>query len=88
MTDWQTRSTALAQKEGEEWDTEAEKYKEEWITEYGCAFVEIAVSRGWKRTDAAVWPNEIGMDAFIANPSRDPRIVAVEDVAQIEQEGI
>jgi hypothetical protein len=38
---------------------------QEWLAAYTPAFVEIAVSRGWRREDAETWPVGIGDEAFL-----------------------
>ena len=53
---WEQRFGALAAFDGEEWDAAHERLEQEWLAAYTAAFVEIAVSRGWRREDATTWP--------------------------------
>jgi hypothetical protein len=62
---WEQRFGALAEFDGDEWDAAYERLEQEWRAAYTAAFVEIAVSRGWRREDAETWPVGIGDEAFI-----------------------
>jgi hypothetical protein len=62
---WEQRFGALIELGGDEWDAAHERLEQEWLGAYTAAFVEIAVSRGWRREDAETWPVGIGAEAFI-----------------------
>ena len=49
---WEQRFGALVALDGDEWDAAHERLEQEWLGAYTAAFVEIAVSRGWRRVDA------------------------------------
>jgi hypothetical protein len=61
--DWAARAARHAEMDGDEWDAEEESFRTDWTTAYAAAFVEIAVSRGWKRDDAETWPEHLIGDA-------------------------
>jgi hypothetical protein len=46
---WEQRFGALAAFDGVEWSAAHERLEQEWLAAYTAAFVEIAVSRGWRR---------------------------------------
>ena len=58
-----------------------------WLAAYTAAFVEIAVSRGWRRENAETWPVGIGDEAFFEayRFNWDPRRAAAEDVVFCEE---
>src|SRR6476660_8686636 len=62
---WEQRFVALIELDGDEWDAAHKQLEQEWLAAYTAAFVEIAVSRGWRREDAQTWPVGIGDEAFI-----------------------
>ena len=61
---WEQRFGALIELGGDEWDAAHERLEQEWLGAYTAAFVEIAVSRGWRRGDAEMWPVGIGDEAY------------------------
>jgi hypothetical protein len=65
---WEQRFGALIELAGDEWDAAHKRLEQEWLAAYTAAFVETAVSRGWRRGDAETWPVGIGDEAFIAKP--------------------
>ena len=79
---WEQRFGALVALEGDEWDAAHERLEQEWLGVYTAAFVEIAVSRGWRREDAETWPIGTGDEAFIEayRYNWDPRRAAELDV--------
>ena len=62
---WEQRFGALIDLDGDEWGAAHERLEQEWLAAYTAAFVEIAVSRGWRREDAETLPIGIGDEAFI-----------------------
>ena len=46
---WEQRFGALIELGGDEWDAAHERLEQEWLGAYTAAFIEIAVSRGWRR---------------------------------------
>jgi len=62
---WEQRFGALIELDGDEWDAAHKRLEQEWLAAYAAAFVEIAVSRGWRRGDAETWPVGIGDEAFL-----------------------
>lgn len=87
-TGWIARFTIASMKDGDEWDVAHEKLEADWLAEYAAAFVEIAVSRGWKLEDAETWPSQIGKEAYIHCDAYgyDPRHTAEADVIACEEE--
>ena len=65
---WEQRFGGLIELDGDEWDAAHKRLEQEWLAAYTAAFVEIAVSRGWRREDAETWPVGIGDEAFIVAP--------------------
>jgi len=65
---WEQRFGALVELDGDEWDAAHKRLEQAWLAAYTAAFVEIAVSRGWRREDAQTWPVGIGDEAFISLP--------------------
>ncbi len=65
---WEQRFSALVELDGNEWDAAHERLEQDWLAAYTAAFVEIAVSRGWRRDDAQTWPVGIGDEAFRSLP--------------------
>jgi hypothetical protein len=57
---WEQRFGALVALYGDEWDAAHERLEQEWLGAYTAAFVEIAVSRGWRRVGAGTRPVGIG----------------------------
>ena len=59
----------------------------EWRAAYTAAFVEIAISRGWRWEDAWTWPIGIGDEAFIEAYiyDWDPWRAAATDVVACEE---
>jgi hypothetical protein len=57
---WEQRFGALIELDGDEWDAAHKRLEQEWLAAYTAAFVEIAVSRGWRRENAETWPVGIG----------------------------
>jgi hypothetical protein len=53
---WEQRFGALIELEGDEWDAAHKRLEQEWLAAYTAAFIEIAVSRGWRRENAETWP--------------------------------
>jgi len=49
---WEQRFGALIEFDGDEWDAAHTRLEQEWLAAYTAAFVEIAVSRGWRQEDA------------------------------------
>jgi hypothetical protein len=87
MTSWEDRFSALAELDGEAWDAEHDRLEQDWLAAYIAAFVEIAVSRGWRQDDAAIWPIGIGGEAFLEAYlyEWDPRRAAGTDVVACEE---
>jgi hypothetical protein len=46
---WEQRFGALIELAGDEWDAAPKRLEQEWLAAYTAAFVETAVSRGWRR---------------------------------------
>jgi hypothetical protein len=84
---WEQRFGALVALGGDEWDAAHERLEQEWLGAYTAAFVEIAVSRGWRQVDAETWPVGIGDEAFIEayRYDWDPRRAAELDVVACEE---
>ena len=84
---WEQRFGALVALGGDEWDAAHERLEQEWLGAYTAAFVEIAVSRGWRQVDAETWPVGIGDEAFIEayRYNWDPRRAAELDVVACEE---
>ena len=84
---WEQRFLALAELDGDEWDGAHERLRQDWLGAYTSVFVEIAVSRGWRRDDAATWPVGIGDEAFVEayRHNWDPWRAAEEDVIAGEE---
>jgi hypothetical protein len=84
---WEQRFGALIELAGDEWDAAHKRLEQEWLTAYTAAFVETAVSRGWRRGDAETWPVGIGDEAFIEahRYNWDPWRAAAEDVVACEE---
>ena len=83
---WEQRFGALIELDGDEWDAAHKRLEQEWLAAYTAAFVEIAVSRGWRREDAETWPVGIGDEAFIEDRYNwDPWRAAAEDVGTCEE---
>jgi hypothetical protein len=74
---WEQRFSVLVELDGDEWDAAHEQLEQDWRAAYTEAFVELAISRGWRRDDAVIWPIGIGDQAFIEptamNGTRDWR---------------
>jgi hypothetical protein len=83
---WEQRFSALAEFVGPTWDTELEQLERDWLSAYTATFVEIAISRGWRRGDAVTWPVGIGGAAFIEayRYDWDPWQAAAADVVACE----
>ena len=79
---WEQRFGALIELDGDEWDAVHKRLEQEWLAAYTAAFVEIALSLGWRREDAQTWPVGIGGEAFIEayRYNWDPWRAASEDV--------
>ena len=86
-SDWPERFAALADMDGDEWEGGYDRLRQEWLAAYSGAFVDIAVSRGWRRGDAIIWPIGIGDEAFIEAYLHDwcPRRSAASDVIASEE---
>ena len=84
---WERRFSALVGLVGDEWDAAHERLGQDWLAAYTSAFVEIAVSRGWRRDDAAIWPVGLGDEAFTEAYLHDwdPRRAAAADVVACEE---
>jgi DNA invertase Pin-like site-specific DNA recombinase len=84
---WEQRFGALAEFDGDQWVVAYERLEQEWRAAYTAAFVEIAISRGWRRDDAVTWPVGIGGEAFIEAYlyDWDPRRAATADVVACEE---
>ena len=84
---WEQRFVALIDLNGDEWGAAHERPEQEWLAAYAAAFVEIAVSRGWRRGDAETWPVGIGDEAFLEayRYNWDPWRAAAEDVVACEE---
>jgi hypothetical protein len=84
---WEQRFSALAELYGAEWDAELELLEQDWLAAFIATFVEIAISRGWRRYDAVTWPVGIGGEAFIEayRYDWDPRQAAEADVVACEE---
>ena len=84
---WEQRFSALAELDGDESDAMREQLEREWLYAYTTAFVEIAISRGWRRENAETWPGEIGAEAFIEayRYNWEPQQVAAADVVACEE---
>ena len=52
---WEQRFGALAELDGDGWDVAYARLEQEWRAAYTAAFVEIAISRGWRQEDAGTW---------------------------------
>ena len=83
---WEQRFGALIELDGDEWDAAHERLEQEWLAAYTAAFVEIGLSRGWRRGEAATWPVGIGGEAFIEAYlyDWDPCRAAAADVVACE----
>jgi hypothetical protein len=83
---WEQRFGALVALDGDEWNAAHERLEQEWLAAYTAAFVEIAVSRGWRPVDAGTWPVGIGAEAFIEAYlyAWDPWQAAAADVVACE----
>jgi hypothetical protein len=81
------RFGALIELDGDEWDAAHKRLEQEWLGAYTAAFVEIAVSRGWRRENAETWPVGIGDEAFSEayRYNWDPCRAAAEDVVACEE---
>jgi hypothetical protein len=78
----------LAELYGATWDAGLEQLEQDWLAAYTATFVEIAISRGWRRDDAVTWPVGIGGEAFIEayRYDWDPRqAAAAADVIGCEE---
>jgi len=84
---WEQRFTALAVLGGDTWNAAYERLEQEWRAAYTAAFLEIAVSRGWRHVDASIWPLGIGDEAFIDAYLYhwDPWQAAAADVVACEE---
>ena len=84
---WEQRFGALIELDADEWDAAHKRLEQEWLAAYAAAFVEIAVSRGWRRGDAETWPVGIGGEAFIEAYlyDWDPCRAAAADVVACEE---
>ena len=84
---WEQRFGALAAFAGVEWGAAHERLEQEWLAAYTAAFVEIGLSRGWRRGEAATWPVGIGGEAFIEAYlyDWDPCRAAAADVVACEE---
>jgi hypothetical protein len=84
---WEQRFGALIELDGDEWDAAHKRLEQEWLAAYTAAFVEIAVSRGWRRENAETWPVGIGDEAFFEayRYNWDPLRAAAEDVVACEE---
>jgi hypothetical protein len=84
---WEHRFGALAELDGDGWNVAYERLETEWRAAYTAAFVEIAVSRGWRRVDTGTWPVGIGDEAFIEAYlyDWDPWRAAAADVVGCEE---
>ena len=84
---WEQQFGALAELDGDRWNVAYERLETEWRAAYTAAFVEIAVSRGWRRADAGTWPVGIGDEAFIEAYlyDWDPWRAAAADVVGCEE---
>ncbi len=84
---WEQRFSALVELDGHEWDAAHERLHQDWLAAYTAAFIEIAVSRGWRRGDAQTWPVGIGDQAFIEAYLHqwDPWQAAAADVVACEE---
>ena len=84
---WEQRFGALVALDGDEWDAAYERLEQDWLGAYTAAFVEIAISRGWRRVDAETSPVGIGDEAFIEayRYNWDPRRAAKLDVVACEE---
>ena len=81
------RFGALTELGGDEWDAAHERLEQEWLGAYTAAFVEIAVSCGWRREDAETWPVGIGDEAFLEayRYDWDPRRAAAAEFVAREE---
>jgi hypothetical protein len=50
----------LVELDGNEWDAAHEQLEQDWLAAYTTAFVERAISRGWRRDLARTDPGQIG----------------------------
>jgi len=84
---WEQRFSALAEFDGDAWHAAYERLEQAWLAAYTAAFVEIAVSRGWRQNDAITWPIGIGGEAFIGayRYAWDPQRAAAADVVTCEE---
>jgi hypothetical protein len=84
---WEQRFSALIDLAGDEWDAAHDRLEQEWVAAYTAAFVQIAVSRGWRRDDAETWPVGIAEEAFIEayHYNWDPWRAAEADVIDCEE---
>jgi len=84
---WEQRFGALVHLDGDEWYAAHKRLEQDWLAAYMAAFVEIAVSRGWRREDAEEWRVGIGDEAFIEayRYNWDPWRAASEDVVACEE---
>ena len=48
---WEQRFSALIELNGDAWADEHEQLEQAWLAAYTATFVEIAISRGWRRDD-------------------------------------
>jgi hypothetical protein len=89
MTRWQARHAALATEDDDEWERLHDAFSTDWQAAYTRAFVRIAVDRGWKREDAASWPEHIADDALAWTAPKhawSPQRTARADVINCEME--
>lgn len=86
-TDWAARAAAMAEMETDAWDAEEEAFRDDWQSAHQKAFIEIAVSRGWKREDAETWPEHLADESYIRAYEYGycPRRVAEVDVIACEE---
>jgi hypothetical protein len=85
--DWAARAAAHAEMDGDEWDAEEGRFREDWKAAYREAFIRIAVSRGWKREDAETWPEHLDDESYIEAYRLEwcPERVAETDVIACEE---
>ena len=83
---WEQRFSALIELDGDAWADEHGQLEQAWLAAYTATFVEIAISRGWRRDDAVTWPVGIGGEAFIEayRYDWDPGQAAEADVIACE----
>jgi hypothetical protein len=87
-TDWQARSSAVREAEGDEWDRLSDAYDLDWKAAYCAEFRRFAVERGWTQDNIeSGWLDSMPDEALIAYGGRSgfsPQTAAQDDVKECE----